>query len=179
MGMANNFFLKITLWSLVVLSLPAVCWADAINPITNLFTRDNAIPASILTILIIVIEAVFLRWWVKPKLGFFSHLSRSTVINLFSSAAGSIMVAIFYHDYPVWKLSSLFIPMFFLTLAIETPALKLLYRRNGLSWFGVSKISVGINLISYVFVFIFQFLLLFGNMGYAHIAAGVWPFQYR
>jgi hypothetical protein len=68
MGMAKNVPLTITLWLFVAFILPAICWADAINPLTNLFTRENAIPASILTILIIIIEAILLRWWVKPNL---------------------------------------------------------------------------------------------------------------
>jgi hypothetical protein len=171
MGIVKNASLNITLCSSVLLLSPSVCRADAINPITNLFIRGNIIPASILTILIIIIEAILLRWWVKPKLGFLFHLGRSTIINLISSAAGSILAAIFYKNVFVWSFSSLVvIPMFVLTLATETPALKLLYRRNGLSWPGAAKASVGINLISYIFVFIFQLLLVLVSLAYADTA---------
>lgn len=168
--MKQTISFRIISWTLAALSLPTVCRADAINPITNLFTRDTVIPASILTILIIVIEATLLRWWVKPKLRFLAHLGRSTIINLISSATGSIVVAILHHGDPIWGLSSFFVPMFLLTLITETPGLKLLYRSNGLSWLQATKISVGINAVSYAFVFIFQFLLIFAYFGYASIA---------
>ena len=60
--------------------------------------------------------------------------------------------------------------MFFLTLATETPALKYLYRENGFDWKRSIKVSFGINLISYLFVFIAQFGLVFAYLGYAEFA---------
>ena len=60
--------------------------------------------------------------------------------------------------------------MFFLTLATETPTLKFLYRREGFSWARSIRVSFGINIISYLFVFIAQFGLIFVYLGFADFA---------
>lgn len=70
-------------------------------------------------------------------------------------------------------MSSFIILMFFiLTLAVETPLIKILYRKvgDGLSWLRTIQISFGINLISYLFVLIFPFILLFAYSIYGSIA---------
>ncbi len=152
-----------------ILGNPAICHADAINPLINIFTPDTAISSSVLTVLIILIEAILLRKWIK-QVSFRISLSRSAIINVASSAAGSIAVLIFFRDKPSWEISGLFIPMFILTLATEAPLLKALYRDERLNWVSSAKISFGINLISYAFVFIAQFGLIFAYFGYAGIA---------
>lgn len=143
--------------------------ADAINPLSNLFTPETVVPASILTVLIILIEAVLLWRWIKP-ISFRLSLWRATLINIISSAAGSIVAWLFFKEQMIWGMMGLYIPMFFLTLATETPALKFLYRQEGFNWVRSIKISFGINFISYLFVFIAQFGLIFAYFGYADFA---------
>ncbi len=167
---ALQFFGLLALTNLsAIFASPTVCHADAINPLINLFTPDTAVPASILTIFIILIEAILLRKWIKP-VSFRISLWRSVIINFASSAAGSIVVLLFFRDKLFWGMSGLFVPMFILTLITETPLLKVLYRSDGLSWLRTAKISFGINLISYLFVFISQFGLIFAYFGYASVA---------
>jgi hypothetical protein len=143
--------------------------ADAINPLINLFTPDTAVPASILTVLIILLEALLLQWWLR-SVSFRWNLWRATIINLVSGAAGSLVAPLFFQEEMPWGTAGLFISMFFLSLATETPTLKLLYRREGVGWPRSIKISIGLNLISYLFVFVAQFALVFAYLGYAGLA---------
>lgn len=156
---------------LLAIFFPNVCRADAINPLINIFTPETAIPDSILTVLIILIEAFLLWKWIKP-LSFRLSLWRSTIINFASSAIGSVIALSFFRDKLKWDMWSLIIPMFILTLVVETPLLKILYRKldAGFSWLRTIKISFGINLISYLFVIIFPFILLFVYSFYGIIA---------
>lgn len=154
---------------LSIIFFPHESRADAINPIFNLFTPDTVVPASILTVLIILVEGLLLWRWTKP-ISFRLSLWRATIINIISSGAGSIAVWIFFQKQMIWGMMGLYVPMFFLTLATETPALKYLYRQNGFDWKRAIKISFGLNLISYLFVFIAQFGLIFAYLGYAGFA---------
>jgi len=154
---------------LSILLFPHESQADAINPIFNLFTPDTVVPASILTVLIIFVESLLLWRWTKP-ISFRLSLWRASIINIISSAAGSIVAWLFFKEQMIWGMMGLYIPMFFLTLATETPALKFLYRKEGFNWARSIKISFGINFISYLFVFIAQFGLIFAYLGYAGFA---------
>jgi hypothetical protein len=150
----------------IILLFPHACHADAINPIFNLFTPNTVVPASILTALIILVEGLLLWRWTKP-ISFRLSLWRATTINIISSAAGSIVAWLFFQEQLIWGMMGLYIPMFILTLATETPALKYLYRQNSFDWKRSIKISFGLNIISYLFVFIAQFGLIFAYFGYA------------
>lgn len=152
-----------------ILSFPLESYADAVNPLYNLFTPDTFVSASIFTVLIILIEAWLLKKWLKP-VPFRVSLWRTAAINFISSAAGSIAVWSFFRDQLTWGRISFFIPMFFLTLATETPTLKFLYRREGINWKRIISVSFGINLISYIFVFIAQWGLIFGLLGFSGFA---------
>lgn len=152
-----------------ILLFPHESQADAINPLFNLFTPDTVVPASILTVLIILVEALLLWKWIKP-VSFRLSLWRATTINIISSAAGSIAAWLFFKEQMIWGMMGLYIPMFFLTLATETPTLKFLYRQEGLDWIRTIKVSFGLNFISYLFVFIAQFALIFAYFGYAGFA---------
>ena len=152
-----------------ILFFPHVSQADAINPLLNLFTPETVVPASILTALIILVEALLLWRWTKP-ISFRLSLWRAAIINIISSAAGSIVLWLFYKEQIIWGMMGLYIPMFFLTLVVETPTLKFLYRLEDFNWVRSIKISFGINIISYVFVFIAQFGLIFAYFGYANFA---------
>lgn len=144
---------------------PSICQADAISPLINVFTPGRAIPSSILTILIILVEAFLLHKWIKT-VSFKFNLWRSTLMNIASSAAGSIAVLTFAKDRMFWDLSGFFLPMFLLTLATETPLLKYLYRRDEIGWPRAAKLSFGINVISYVLVFVSQIGLVFAFAAY-------------
>lgn len=154
---------------MAILASPGICHADAINPLINIFTPETAVSSSVLTVFIILIEAILLRKWIK-SVSFSVNLWRSAIINFASSAAGSVVVLLFFRDKLFWGMSSLFIPMFILTIITETPLLKVLYRRESLNWLRSIKISFGINLVSYVLVFVFQFSLIFAYFGYAGYA---------
>jgi hypothetical protein len=173
-NMKNSIHKNLLYWSVYldivfILFFPHESQADAINPIFNLFTPDTVVPASILTVLIILIEALLLWKWAKP-ISFRLSLWRATIINIISSAAGSIAAWLFFQEQMIWGMMGLYIPMFFLTLATETPALKYLFRQNGFDWKRTIKISFGLDLISYLFVFIAQFGLIFAYLGYADFA---------
>jgi len=154
---------------LSILVFPHESQADAINPIFNLFTPDTVVPASILTVLIILVECLLLWRWTKP-ISFRLSLWRATIINVISSGAGSIAAWVFFQKQMIWGMMGLYVPMFFLTLATETPALKYLYRQNNFDWKRAIKVSFGLNVISYFFVFIAQFGLIFVYFGYAQFA---------
>ena len=63
----------------------------------------------------------------------------------------------------------LFILMFILTLIVETPLLRYLYRLDNVDWPRAIKLSFSINFCSYVVVLVTQFCLFFAYMGYADI----------
>ena len=165
----KNPFTPVYIGILSILFFPLESQADAINPIFNLFTPDTVVPASILTVLIIFVEGLLLWKWVKP-ISFRLSLWRATIINIISSGAGSIAAWLFFQKQMIWGMMGLYVPMFFLTLATETPALKYLYRQIGFDWKRSIKVSFGINLISYLFVFVAQFGLIFAYLGYAGFA---------
>lgn len=164
-----SLYWPVYLGILSILLFPHESQADAINPIFNLFTPDTVVPASILTVLIILVESLLLWRWTKP-ISFRLSLWRASIINIISSAAGSIVAWLFFKEQMIWGMMGLYIPMFFLTLATETPALKFLYRKEGFNWARSIKISFGINFISYLFVFIAQFGLIVAYLGYAGFA---------
>ena len=144
---------------------PSICQADAISPLINVFTPGRAIPSAILTIFIILVEAFLLRKWIRT-VPFKLNLWRSTIINIASSAAGSVAVLTFAKDRMFWDLSGFFLPMFFLTLATETPLLGYLYRRDNVDWIRAAKLSFGINVVSYSLVFVSQIGLVFAFAAY-------------
>ena len=120
-----SLYWPVYLGTLSILFFPHESQADAINPIFNLFTPDTVVPASILTVLIILVEGLLLWRWTKP------------------SGVGSIAAWLFFQEQMIWGMMGLYVPMFFLTLATETPALKYLYRQNGFDWERAIKISFG------------------------------------
>ena len=168
-NLKNILFQSVFLNIAFIVSFPHVCQADAINPLFNLFTPDTIVPASILTVLIILVEALLLWKWIKP-ISLRLSLWRATIINIISSAAGSMAAWLFFKEQMIWGMMGLYIPMFFLTLATETPTLKFLYRREGFSWARSIKVSFGINIISYLFVFVAQYGLIFAYLGFADFA---------
>lgn len=140
--------------------------ANAIVPLTNLFTPETAVNASILTVVIILIEAFILRRWFRFT-AFRLNLSRAVIINVFSSAAGSFYVWLLYKDFIVLYMEQIYFSMFVLTLLTETPILKFLYRRENLSWLRALCISLTTNFLSYFFLFVIQLCLFIAVSSYS------------
>src|ERR1017187_9877947 len=76
---------------------PATLYADGVSPILNFFHKDTWLPASIVTLVIILVEGGLLRWRIK-QITFGGALWRSAVINISSSAVGSILLLGFGRD---------------------------------------------------------------------------------
>lgn len=135
--------------------------ADGISPILNLFSSETVFPASVITIIIIVFEAILLRWRI-PEITFKKHLWRSTIINIASSAAGSIIIlAVSRHHYFIWESFALILPLYLITLITETPLLKAIYKKTNITWPRAIRLSIGINTASYILVFLLEFSFLF------------------
>lgn len=145
----------------ILLFAPFTCYANGIVPLLNLFTKDTASSATILTLFIVFVETLLLYKFIKA-VSFKTHFARATIFNVLSSAAGSVTVILFAKDLMPWRMSDLYIPMFLLTLAVETPALKYLYRLENFNWLKSIKLSAGINLASYILLFVGQFGIAIG-----------------
>ena len=76
----------------LLLMTPTAVFANGIVPILNFFNRETWQPATMATLVIILVEAALLRWRIKT-LPFLGTLWRTAVINLASSAAGSLVLA--------------------------------------------------------------------------------------
>lgn len=143
------------------LMIPCLSQADAIGPLVNILYPDTALPELVITIIIIFIEAIFLKHWIK-SVPFKTSLWRSTVINFSSSFVGSFVM--FFHrlkhqlfEKPWEHYDSFFsfaLVMFLITIAVETPILIFLYRKEVKSRLKMFMISLGINSISYLTVLI-------------------------
>lgn len=147
--------------------VPLAALANGVTPILNLFHRETWLPAAVVTVAIILTEAVLLRWRLRP-LGFRAVLWRAGVINLASSAAASlILVAIM--DGPFFLMASLtlLLPLFVITLAVEIPLLRRLFRPISLTWGRATALGLWINLASYAIVLVLEIGLFVGGMSYA------------
>lgn len=151
----------------VLLLTPTVALADGVSPILNFFHKDTWLPASIVTLVIILLESGLLRWRIK-SLRFTSILWRCCVLNVASSATGSVLLLAFSRDsFFMWDTMSLVLPLFLITLATEIPLLHALFKAVPLSWKRASILGCGINIASYLAVFILEIGLLFGWLSYA------------
>jgi hypothetical protein len=158
-----RFSLALTLFCLT----PAVALADGVSPILNLFHKDTWLPATLVTVLIILIESALLRLRVK-QIRYIDTLWRCVVINIASSAAGSVLLLGLGRDsYFLWDSTWLVLPLFLLTLVTEIPLLRLLYKQVALSWKRAVALGVGINLASYAVVFAAEIGLFIGMMAFA------------
>jgi hypothetical protein len=153
-------------WLLLLLA-PAAAFADGVSPILNFFHRDTWVPASIVTLVIILVEAGLLRWRIK-QVSFGGALWRSAALNAASSAAGSVLLLAFGRDsFFMWDTMSMVLPLFAITLAVEIPLLRPLYGRVSLTWRRACALGAGINIVSYACVFALEVGLLFGWLSYA------------
>lgn len=160
--------IRILLFLFISLSwmFPAPCCADAIAPLTNMFTPDTMVSSTIVMVVIILIEAFLLNKWVK-EVRFKVCLWRSFLANMASSAAGSVVLNLYQMADPVryqlLNTFSLLLPMFLLTLLVETPILAYLFRREVKSWFRIIQVSFGINLFSYLAFIVIEAVMIFGT----------------
>lgn len=142
---------------------PSVALANGISPILNLFHPDRSGAASIVTVVIILVESVLLRWRI-PQTRYAVALWRSGLLNLASSIAGSILLLALSRDfYFMGDSMGLVLPLFLITLAIEIPLLHYLYRREFLSWARAGWLIAGVNFLSYGVVFVLEIGLLLGG----------------
>lgn len=152
----------------LTLVVPSICQANAIVPLSNVFMSGTFVPATILLLLVIVIETFLIRRWIK-EVKFTTTVFRVTLFNVASSAVGSIILWAYNQsqqiDFP--GAMDLFIPMFFVSVIAEWPLLKWFYRSTGLTWKRTSSYALYFNFISYIFVFVAQFALAIAYLSYS------------
>lgn len=147
--------------------VPTEVLADGVSPLLNLFHRDTWLPASLVTILIILVESILLRSHIED-VPYRDTLWRCVVLNLVSSVAGSVLLLGLGRDsFFVWDTLSLVFPLFVITVVTEVPALRLLYKQVPLSWARACVLGVGVNVASYAVVFVVEMGLLVGFFSYA------------
>ncbi len=153
------------LWLLLL--VPTASLADGVSPVLNFFHTDTWLPASIVTLVIILVESGLLRWRIR-QVPFLGSLWRSIVLNAASSVTGSVLLLAFGRDsFFMWDTMSMVLPLFLITLATEIPLLRLLYRQISLAWQRACFVGVGINVASYACVFAIEIGLLSGWIAYA------------
>ena len=151
----------------LLLFVPTAAFADGVSPVLNFFHKDTWLPASIVTLVIILVEGGLLRWRIK-QVPFFGSLWRSAILNSASSFTGSVLLLAFgRNSFFMWDTMSMVLPLFLITLATEIPLLRLLYRQVPLTWWRTCRLGVGINVASYACVFVIEIGLLFSWLSYA------------
>jgi hypothetical protein len=152
---------------LLLLLAPSAAFADGVSPILNFFHKDTWLPASVVTLVIILVETGLLRWRIN-QVSFGGALWRSAVLNIASSTTGSLLLLAFGRgSFFMWDTMSLVPPLFMITLVTEIPLLRLLFRQIPLTWGRACALGFGINLASYACVFVLEITLLFGWLSYA------------
>lgn len=150
-----------------LLLAPAIVFADGVSPVLNFFHKDTWIPASIVTLVIILLESALLRWRIKG-MPFTGVLWRSFLFNAASSLTGSVLLIVFSKDsFVMWDSMSFVFPLFLITLFTEIPLLHVLFKGVPLSWKRAVILGSGINVASYAAVFIIEIGLLVGWLSYA------------
>ena len=139
--------------ALLVFLLATPARADGVSPVLNLFHSGTWLPAAVVTAAIVLIESLLLLWWLRPTT-YWRTLKWSFLVNVASSCAGSVLLLLFGRDsYFMWDTLSLVVPLFFVTLATEIPLLRLLFKRDSVSWKRVLSAGLGMNVASYAAVF--------------------------
>ena len=116
----------------LLLLTPTVAFADGVSPILNFFHKDTWLPASVVTLVIILVESGLLRWRIK-SLRFASILWRCLILNVASSATGSVLLLGFSRDsFFMWDTMSLVLPLFLITLVTEIPLLHVLFKTTSI-----------------------------------------------
>ena len=146
--------------ALAVFLLATPAWADGVSPVLNLFHSGTWLPAAVVTAVIVLIESLLLRWWLRP-MTYGRALKISFLINAASSCAGSVLLLLFGRDsYFMWDTFSFVVPLFFITLATEIPLLRLFSKAHPVSWKRTLSVGLGMNVASYAAVFALEIGLL-------------------
>jgi len=144
--------------------IPAICYADAIVPLINFFSKETFGTAAIALGIIILIEAYFLGRSIK-QFPFRKHLVFSLIINIVSSFIGSIVIIIFSLNNPLRMLyvysPTMILKFFAITIIIEFPVIKILYK-DLISLNRAFLIDLKINILSYISLFLAQIIFLIG-----------------
>ncbi len=149
-----------------LLLAPTAAFADGVSPILNFFHKDTWMPASIITLAIILLESLLL-WWRIKRVRFVGVLWRTILLNVASSLTGSVFLIAFSRDsFFMLQSMSLVLPLFLITLLTEIPLLHALFKNVPLSWIRAVILGCGINVASYVAVFVLEIGLLFGWIAY-------------
>ena len=152
----------------MLLAAPTAAFANAIVPILNFFNRETWQPAALATLVIILVEAALLRWRIKT-FPFLGTLWRVAVINLASSAAGSLVLAVAAGEAASpWGLGIWAAPLLLITFVTEIPLLHALFKPAFLSWGRAIGLGINVNLASYAAFFVFwmgvaSFFISLGN----------------
>lgn len=151
----------------LLLLAPTAALANGVSPVLNFFHKETWLPASVVTLVIILLESGLLRWRIQ-SLRFTGALWRSAVLNVASSVTGSVLLVMFSRDsFFMWDTMSLVVPLFLITLITEIPLLRVLFKAAHLSWKRAVFLGCGINISSYAAVFIIETGVLFGWLFYA------------
>lgn len=158
-------YFKSVLFSLFLstIFLPMPCYADGVSPLINFFSKETYLSATVILTILIFFES-FILWRSIKSVRYARHLLFSGIINILSSAGGSIIILAAGHDqFYFWNTMNLIFPLFLITLIIEFPAIKFLYK-DAVTWKQSLWIDLKINILSYLLVFAVQFLLIIGLM---------------
>jgi hypothetical protein len=158
---------KKILLTLIPALIPAAVFADGASPILNFFHKDTWPMASIVTLVIILIESGLLKWRVKG-IHFKRALWISILINIASSTTGSLLLLSVSRDSFFVEDDISFVPyLFFITLLTEIPLLLMLLKKEANAIKHPILLGIGINIASYAAIFIIEIGLLAGTMSYA------------
>ena len=134
--------------------------ADGVSPILNLFHSETWLPATVVTLAIVLIESLLLRGWLRP-IAYRRALAGSVLINVVSSGAGSLLLLLFgRHSYFMWDTLALVPPLFGITLATEIPLIRYFPKPKPISWKRAAWVGIGLNVVSYAAVFALEIGLL-------------------
>ena len=162
----SNFTLPIITF-ILILPVPSLCYADGVSPLINFFSEETYKSATIVLLCIILFES-FILWRSIKTASYVKHLLFSTIINVISSAAGSLLIlASGRNKFYFWDTTPLVFPLFLITLIVEFPSIKLLYK-DAITWKRSIWINFKINMFSYLLVFVIQLSLLYGFLYFAN-----------
>jgi len=157
--------------------IPTICMANGLIPLVNFFTPGTLLPASMALIGIIFIEAWLLKMFMK-EISFVTHLWKSVVVNVLSSAAGSLIIQtiakgpLFYFNY-----FSYILPLFGITFVVETIALFILYKIK-INLLRSAWVSIRLNFLSYPAVVILSWplfmALMFSSIAIEAVRVKLW-----
>ena len=163
----SNHFTPSIITFMLTLSMPSFCYADGVSPLINFFSEETYKSATIVLVCIILLES-FILWRSIKAISYVKHLLFSTIINIISSAAGSLLILASGKDkFYFWDTTPLVLPLFFITLIVEFPSIKLLYK-DAITWKRSIWIDLKINILSYLLVFAIQLSLLYGFLYFAN-----------